>query len=157
MNSPVFRLAVVGDAALVQAISATAYKPAYLAVVGFVPKPAVEDYSDRIAQENVWLAELDGEPRGVLVLEPSPTNLVIYSIAVLPCHQGVGLGKALMAFAELRARKMGFSEIGLYTNRKMTKNVSLYQACGFTEITRRPHPSRPGEFLVDMVKKLQRN
>ena len=51
MNTPVFRLAVAGDAALVQTISAAAYKPAYLAVVGFVPKPAVEDYSERIAQE----------------------------------------------------------------------------------------------------------
>ena len=100
------------------------------------------------------MAEFDGEACGVLVLEPSPANLIIYSIAVLPRYQGVGLGKALIAFAELRARKMGFVEIRLYTNPKMTKNVSLYQACGFAEIARRSHPSRPGEFLVDMAKKL---
>jgi ribosomal protein S18 acetylase RimI-like enzyme len=154
MGSLVFRSAAAGDAALVQTISAEAYRPAYLAVVGFVPKPALEDYSDRIRQGNVWVAELDGEPCGVLVLEPAPQHLTIYSIAVLPRHQRAGLGKALLSFGENRALDAGRSEIRLYTNPRMKRNVAFYQASGFAEIERRPHPSRPGEFLVDMAKTL---
>lgn len=154
MDSFECRPAAAGDAALVQTISAEAYRPAYLAVVGFVPKPAFEDYSDRIKQGNVWVAELDGEPCGVLVLEPAPQYLTIYSIAVLPQHQRAGLGKALLSFAENRALDAGLSHIRLYTNPRMKRNVALYQGFGFVEIGRRPHPSRPGEFLVDMTKTL---
>jgi ribosomal protein S18 acetylase RimI-like enzyme len=154
MGYLVFRSAVAGDAALVQTISAEAYIPAYLAVVGFVPKPAFEDYSDRIKQGNVWVAELEGEPCGVLVLEPAPQYLTIYSIAVLPRRQGAGLGKALLSFAENCALDASLSEIRLYTNPRMKRNLALYRVSGFAEIGRRPHPSRPNEFLVDMAKTL---
>jgi ribosomal protein S18 acetylase RimI-like enzyme len=111
MGSPAFRSAAAGDSALVQTISAEAYRPAYLPVVGFVPKPALEDCSDRIRQGNVWVAELDGEPCGVLVLEPAPQYLTIYSLAVLPRRQGAGLGKALLSLAGNRALDAGLSEI----------------------------------------------
>ena len=134
MGSLVFRSAAAGDAALVQTISAEAYTPAYLALVDFVPKPAFEDYRDRIKQGNVWVAELDGEPCGVLVLEPAPQYLTIYSIAVLPRHQSAGVGKALLSLAENRALDAGLSEIRLYTNPRMKRNVALYQAFGFAEI-----------------------
>jgi hypothetical protein len=37
MTVPTFRLATLGDAKLVKAISASAYVPAYRAVIGAVP------------------------------------------------------------------------------------------------------------------------
>jgi hypothetical protein len=43
MSNPIFRLAVSEDAALVQTIRAEAYLPVYQAVIGAVPKPAIED------------------------------------------------------------------------------------------------------------------
>jgi hypothetical protein len=39
MTVPAFRLATLGDAQLVKAISASAYIPAYRVVIGAVPKP----------------------------------------------------------------------------------------------------------------------
>jgi hypothetical protein len=68
-----FRLATLGDAELVKAISASAYVPAYWAVMGAVPKPAFEDHRSRIQDGNVWIAEVDGEAAGILVLERSKT------------------------------------------------------------------------------------
>jgi len=157
MGSPRFRLADLADIALVQTVSAEAYVPAYQSVMGAVPKPAIEDYSDRIKKQNVWIAEFDGEASGVLVLEPSADHLMIYSIAVLPKRQGSGLGKALLAFAEARAAITGVQEVRLYTNRRMERNVALYQAVGFVEVGRRPHPNRAGEVLIDMAKKVRRH
>lgn len=151
-----FRLAGPKDATLVQTISAEAYVPAYQPVMGYVPEPAIEDYSDRIKQRNVWIAEIDGQASGVLVLEPSTDHLMIYSIAVLPRCQGSGLGKALLAFAEDRAITTGIPEVRLYTNRRMEKNVVLYRAAGFVEVGNHPHPSRAGEVLIDMAKKVHR-
>jgi hypothetical protein len=43
------RRANLSDTAAVQRISAEAYTPAYQAICGFVPKPALEDYRPRIA------------------------------------------------------------------------------------------------------------
>ena len=65
---------------------------------------------------------------------------------------GRGYGTALLAFAERHALAVGQSEIRLYTNSRMSANLRLYGRCGFDEIGRRPHPSRPGEVLVDMAK-----
>jgi len=36
----------------------------------------------------------------------------------------------------------------------MTRTISLYERCGFTISGERPHPSRAGEYLVDMTKPL---
>ncbi len=151
MSEPILRLARLEDANLVREISAGAYVPAYMATAGFVPKPANEDYSGRIATGEVWVAELGREPVGVLVLEPAPHHLLVYSIAVAPRHQGRGVGRALLILAEECARKAGLPELRLYTNERLTRNLALYQAVGFTEVGRRPHPSRSGEGLVDMM------
>ena len=155
MPVPHFRLATADDAALVQAISASAYIPAYQAVVGAVPRPAFEDYAPRIRSGCVWIAEVGGDARGILVLEEGPDFLMIYSVAVDPRYQGEGLGRALLAHAERCAIDKQVRELRLYTNRRMQRNVSLYASCGFVETGERPHPSRPGEVLVDMMKAVE--
>jgi ribosomal protein S18 acetylase RimI-like enzyme len=146
------RLAAPADADLVAAISAAAYIPAYLPVIGAVPRPASEDYAPRIARGEVHLLERMDEVIGVLVLEPGLDHLVIYSIAVHPASQGEGFGKALLAHAERIARLCGHRTMRLYTNRRMTANLALYRGAGFVETGERAHPSRPGEMLVDLAK-----
>jgi len=41
------------DLAVVQQISADAYTPAYMAALGYIPKPAEEDYGPRIDRGEV--------------------------------------------------------------------------------------------------------
>ncbi|MEO1016976.1 MAG: GNAT family N-acetyltransferase, partial [Pseudomonadota bacterium] len=91
-------------------------------------------------------------PHGLIVLETHPEHMFVYSIAIRPAHQGRGHGQRLLAFAERRAADLGLAEVRLYTNTRMTSNVRLYGKCGFQAIRERPHPSRPGEHLVDMAK-----
>jgi len=47
-----------------------------------------------------------------------------------------------------------WDEVRLYSNEQMERNLTLYRRHGFVEVGRRPHPSRPGQVLVDMVRKL---
>lgn len=152
------RPAEAADAGLVHRLSADAYIPAYQAVIGAVPKPATEDYTERIARDEVWVLEQGRErvptPVGVLVAEAADEHLAIYSIAVAPAWQGRGFGKALLALAEQLARRRRLPELRLYTNTRMTKNVALYRAAGFVETGTRVHPGRPGEFLVDMARRV---
>ena len=52
------------DLAVVRQISADAYISAYLPVLGYIPKPAEEDYGPRIARKEVWLLERSGRAVG---------------------------------------------------------------------------------------------
>jgi ribosomal protein S18 acetylase RimI-like enzyme len=143
------------DMAAVQQISSEAYIPAYQAICGFVPKPAFEDYRSRIEHGDVWILEVDGQPIGVAVPEERPDHLLVYSIAVRPEYQRKGYGAALLRFADERAAAIGVSEVRLYTNQRMERNIALYRRHGFAEVGTRPHPSRPGDVLVDMVRTLK--
>ena len=145
-----FRLARSSDAEIVRQMSAEAYVPAYLPVIGAVPRPANENYADRIAQGQVWILLSEQSPAGVLVLERGEAWLTVYSIAVRPCFQSLGFGRLLLDWADSQASAAGLRELRLYTNERMTKNLALYQRCGYEIIGRRPHPSRSGEWLVDL-------
>lgn len=47
------------------------------------------------------------------------------------------MGKALIAFCENEARRLGLDAVRLYTNEKMTANLSIYLRLGYTETGRR--------------------
>ena len=153
-NTSKIRRAVPGDVDIVQRVSADAYIPAYMSVLGTIPKPATEDYRPRIERGEVWILEIDREPTGIVVLEGNAEHLLIYSIAVKPDAQRKGYGRALLDFADKRAIELGLHEVRLYSNEQMERNLTLYRRHGFVEVGRRPHPSRPGQVLVDMVRKL---
>jgi ribosomal protein S18 acetylase RimI-like enzyme len=153
-DSQKIRRAGADDANAVQQISADAYIPAYTAVLGTIPKPATEDYGLYIEKGEVWILEIERQPTGVAVLEENPTYLLLYSIAVRPDSQRKGYGIALLDFAHKRAIELGLGEVRLYTNERMERNLSIYRRHGFIEVGKRPHPSRPGQVLVDMVRKL---
>jgi GNAT superfamily N-acetyltransferase len=149
MGSMTIRRAGLSDLDAVQRISADAYIPAYQAICGFIPKPAIEDYRPRVERGEAWLLEANGAPVAVAILEERPD-------AVIPEAQQKGLGRSLLRFADERAAAIGGSEVRLYTNARMERNIALYRSHGFTEVGKRPHPSRPGDILIDMIKKSQR-
>jgi ribosomal protein S18 acetylase RimI-like enzyme len=148
------RQADLPDLGAVQWISAEAYIPAYMAALGVIPKPAVEDYQPRSERGEVWLLGADGESVGLIVLEERPDHQVVYSIAVEPAQQGKGHARTLLEFSEQQAVAGGRSELRLYTNTRVDRNIAIYRQCDFVETGARPHPSRAGEELVDMVKRI---
>lgn len=129
------RAAVASDAATVRRIVQAAYTP-YIARIGRPPGPMLDDYPSRIAAGQTWVAEDGGRVVGVLVLEERADGLLLDNVAVDLGWQGRGIGRALIGFAEAKARKLGWREIRLYTHALMTENQALYHRLGFREVFR---------------------
>ena len=127
--------ATPGDAPAVTECVRAAYA-GYVARIGREPAPMTADYAALIGAGEVWLTRADDEVAGVLVLRPQPPALLVENVAVAPGHQGRGLGRALMAFAEDHARAEGLGEVVLYTNERMTENLRFYPALGYVETGR---------------------
>jgi ribosomal protein S18 acetylase RimI-like enzyme len=125
------RLARPEDVPAVHALVEEAYAK-YVPRIGMRPLPMDDDYDARVARGEAWVV---GDPiDAVLVLVRGDGYLLVDNVAVRPEVQRRGLGRALLAFAEERARADGFDEIRLYTNEKMTENRALYTRLGYEEI-----------------------
>ena len=68
------------------------------------------DYAAAIAEGAVWV-ETDPDLVGVLVLRTEPDHLLLENVAVRPDAQGRGIGRAMIDFAERRARDLAFLEV----------------------------------------------
>ena len=122
--------------AAVEAIVHAAYT-VYVDRIGKPPGPMLDDYARLIADGSVSVLEdADGTVAAIIVLVPKPDHLLLDNIAVRPDRQGRGLGRRLIAFAENEARRLGYTELRLYTHEKMIENISLYKRLGFVETGR---------------------
>jgi ribosomal protein S18 acetylase RimI-like enzyme len=147
----VIRHAQPEDRAAVEAIVRDAYS-IYIPRIGKPPGPMLDDYEKLIADGAVnVLVEDDGGIAAIIVLLSKPDHLLLDNIAVSPNHQGQGLGRQLIGFAEAEARRLGFAELRLYTHERMTENIALYARLGFVE-TGRGHEA--GYDRVFMTKPL---
>jgi ribosomal protein S18 acetylase RimI-like enzyme len=144
------RLAQLSDLPAILALTATAYRR-YLSVLDAPPVPMTEDYSPRIEIGQVWLLEGSAGTAGLIVLERHTDHAEIFSVAVDPSYHGGGLGRKLLDFAVEKTREWGLSELRLYTNAKMARNIDIYRRYGFRETGRRAHPKRPQFTIVDMA------
>ncbi len=109
----------------------------YLARMGKPPGPMLDDYDRRIADGQAWVLEEGDRLAGVLVLEDAPGGaLLLDNVAVAPSAQGKGYGRALVAFAEVEARRRGHGEVRLYTHVLMRETLALYARLGFRETGR---------------------
>ena len=86
----------------------------------------------------VWV--LGDPPVACMVLTPQPGLLHLGKLAVEPALQGQGLGKRLVAFADIRARQLNLPRIELETRVELTENHRFYLALGFVEVGRTAHP-----------------
>ena len=125
-----------GDAAAIHDCVRAAYQH-YVQRMGKAPGPMLEDYSAVIAQHHAFVAEQGRHLIGVLVLIELERGPLLDNVAVHPNHQGHGLGRQLVEFAESRAKAMGYDEIHLYTHEAMVENIAMYEHLGYEETERR--------------------
>jgi len=100
-------------------------------LLGVEPLPLLADYAEIMRNMEVWVLERDGRIAAALILEPRPDDLLIWSIASDPATQGGGIGRALLAAAEVRARQLGRAVIRLYTGTPLTHLVTWYGRHGY--------------------------
>ena len=129
------RLARKEDGPRLAAIVDAAYAR-YIPRIGDKPGPMLEDYADLAARGLAHVWEAEGVIQGLVVLIDGDGYLLLDNIAVTPETQGQGVGGRLMAFVEAETLRRGFAELRLYTNEKMTENLTLYPKLGFEETHR---------------------
>jgi GNAT superfamily N-acetyltransferase len=129
------RPAVEADAPAMIRIAVAAYQH-YVPRIGQPPAPMTADYAAAARRGQAWVAAMDGEVTGLIILAPQPGYLLLENVAVLPTAQGRGIGAQLLALAEDRARALHLPEIRLYTNAAMTENLTYYPHHGYTETHR---------------------
>lgn len=61
-------------------------------------------------------------------------NLVVHRLAVSPDHQGKGIARKLMDFAENWAREQGYASIRLDTFSQNPRNQKFYTNRGYTDL-----------------------
>jgi GNAT superfamily N-acetyltransferase len=146
---PPIRQAGAADLPVVQEIVAAAYDK-YLVRMDRPPAPMLRDYAPAVEAGTLWVT---GEPvAGLISLIPEGDSLLIENLAVMPEAQGTGVGRALMEFAELRARRLRMTRLTLYTHVVMTENQAIYAHLGYREVERR---TADGYHRVYMEKPLQ--
>jgi ribosomal protein S18 acetylase RimI-like enzyme len=108
----------------------------YVHRIGIRPAPMDANYEERVRHSHVFVAD-DGEVLGLIVLIPADDHLLVENVAVAPVHQGAGVGRRLLRYAEEHARDRGLDRLCLYTNAAMAKNIELYRRLGYREDERR--------------------
>lgn len=130
------RRATGADGPVMADIAEAAYFPYLDRMGGLRPGPMDTDYAAAVAETEAWVALLDGEVVGFVLLAEEDDCLLLENVAVLPEHHGRGIGRALLGLAESRAHALGHSRITLYTHVTMVENQALYERTGYVETAR---------------------
>tara|TARA_R110000737_G_scaffold318304_1_gene329180 strand:- start:1244 stop:1702 length:459 start_codon:yes stop_codon:yes gene_type:complete len=131
------RLAQAADEIAVRECAERAYER-YVAAIGKKPAPMVADFASMIASGIVHVAvERDAEVLGFVVFYPEGEHVLLENVAVRPDAEGQGIGRRLIAFCEAEAKRSNAKSVKLYTNEKMTENLSIYPHLGYRETERK--------------------
>jgi ribosomal protein S18 acetylase RimI-like enzyme len=144
------RPARADDQMAVEAIVRAAYSM-YMPRIGKPPGPMLDDYGALIRDGSVSVCVVGDDFTALIVLIPKPDHLLLDNIAVAPGHQGRGIGRELVAFAEREARRLGYDELRLYTHVTMTENIALYRRLGFAETHRGQQAGYDRVFMAKRV------
>lgn len=131
------RLAQAADESAVRECAEDAYEQ-YVAAIGKKPAPMVADFASLIASGFVHVAaERQVNVVGFIVFFQQGDSILLENVAVRSDAAGRGIGKRLIAFCETEAERSGATSIKLYTNEKMTGNLSIYPHPGYRETERK--------------------
>lgn len=131
------RLASINDTAAVRRCAQEAYAR-YVEAIGKKPVPMTADFPSLIRNGFVYVAvDQTGAIAGYIVFFQEDDHVMLENVAVLPAASGRGLGKRLIAFCEAEAKRAGAVKVKLYTNEKMTGNLSIYPHLGYRETVRK--------------------
>jgi len=114
--------------------------------------PMLDEYVTRLLGDCIWVIEQRSTVRGVAVILAMRDHMFLENIAVDPTYQGIGLGRQLLAFAEMETIQRGYSEIRLYTHNMMTKNQRLYAKIGYAEMNDSADFSRDQILMRKLLK-----
>jgi len=129
------RPAGLQDLKAIESIAKAAYAR-YVAAIGQKPAPMIADFGALIGAGHISVAVIDGDICGFVAAYPKNGVMHLENVAIAPAHQNRGLGGKLVGYVENFARELGLPAVELYTNEKMTGNLTWYPAIGYRETGR---------------------
>jgi DNA-binding MarR family transcriptional regulator/GNAT superfamily N-acetyltransferase len=100
------------------------------------------------AREACWIAEVDGEPAGSVMLVNAGDDVAKLRLLLVEPHaRGLGAGCRLVEECIAFAGRAGYRKITLWTQSVLVAARGIYQRAGFTRIAQEPHR----RFDVDLV------
>ena len=134
---PDIRRARIEDEPAVRACAEQAYTQ-YIEVIGRKPAPMLADFAAQISAGHVYVSTREQATlQGFIVFYPVAQHMFLENVAVTDVGRGKGIGKSLVHFCEAQAINLGLDSVHLYTNAKMTGNLSIYPRLGYVEVERR--------------------
>lgn len=131
------RIATMDDVSTIRVCAIDAYQK-YIALIGKKLAPMLADFEEQIAQGYVYVAEEhDGQIGGFIVFCQRDDHMFLENVAVKSSATGKGLGKSLIKFCEAEAMRIGLLSVELYTNERMSDNLSMYLHLGYKEFDRK--------------------
>lgn len=101
------------------------------------------------AAHEIWLAAVAGVSTGVISLAEVGPRLWIDCVAVFPRYTRVGIGRALLAHAEARARHRGCATLNAQFHPLMAEAIGWFAHCGFVRVSGvRPRHAAEGAAVV---------
>jgi DNA-binding MarR family transcriptional regulator/GNAT superfamily N-acetyltransferase len=99
-------------------------------------------------REHCWIAEIDGEPAGSIMLVKASDEVAKLRLLFVDKNaRGFGVGRALTEQCIRFARDAGYSSITLWTQSMLVAARAIYQRAGFRKISQEKHHS----FGADLV------
>ncbi|MEW1961277.1 GNAT family N-acetyltransferase [Microbacterium sp. NPDC077644] len=95
----------------------------------------LEQLRAEIAENDGWVARVDGRLVGAIRAVQDGDLLMIGRIAIAPDMQGEGVGRALLEAAEEASTA---AQAELFTGSLSEANIRLYEACGYEQTQRVP-------------------
>lgn len=92
------------------------------------------------------------DPVGVVRFTAADDHLYVGRVAVHPARRGLGVARALMAFAERHAASLGLPETRLEVRRSLAGNVAMFERLGYAVVAEHPHPRRPDVGVLLLAK-----
>ena len=102
------------------------------------------------AADEVWV--LGAPAVACMVLTVRPGRHYLVKLAVEPEWQGRGLGRLMVARAELRARELGLAAVELETRVELVENHAVFRRLGFVEMGRKAHAGYDRPTSITFVK-----
>jgi len=150
----VIKLADNSDASTIAGLLVSAfeeYKQLYTKRAFSVTTLGPYKIKERIYNQVIWVAVVDGVVCGTISLIPEGNTLFIKSVAVAPFARKRGVGKQLMEHAEAMALNLGLGFLELTTTPFLHEAIKLYERFGFIACG---HKDLYGTPLIRMVKNL---